>query len=587
MTWIKAAAVARDTMNRSDKRAAPRTVASVGLRAGLLEGCVPFPPEFAERYRRAGYWKGRTLGEWLDDWIARFAERTAVVAGAERMTYAALGRRVNRVARALAALGLRPRDRVLMQLPNAPEFLYVTFALLKIGALPVMALPAHRAAEIRHLLAFSGAVAYCAPAHLRGFDYVEMVRAIAPHTPDLRHVLVSGDAPAGTISIDALVRDAADAAPGAADRFLDDLRPASSDVALFMVSGGTTGLPKLIPRTHDEYAYIVDISAEASRLGPESVFLVVLPISHNFSFGTPGALGALSRGATVVLAPSPSPETAFPLIERERVTHTSTVPAVVIQWLASPLRERYDLGSLEVVQVGGSRLNAEVAQRVKPLLGATVQQVFGMAEGLNNYTRLDDPEEVIFNTQGRPLSSADEVMVVGDDGRPVAPGERGELITRGPYTVRGYYKAPEHNAVAFTPEGFYRTGDLVRVTPSGNFSVEGRIKDLINRGGEKISAEEVENAALRHPAVQNVAVVAMPDAVLGEAVCAYVILRPGEALTLEALRAFLERSGIARFKLPARLELVGRFPLTSVGKISKKDLRTDIAARMRAEGKAA
>jgi 2,3-dihydroxybenzoate-AMP ligase len=317
------------------------------------------------------------------------------------------------------------------------------------------------------------------------------------------------------------------------------------------------------------------------------VFLVALPISHNFPFATPGALGTLSRGGTVVLALSPSAEVCIPLIERERVTHTSTVPAVTIQWLSSPLRERHDLSSLEVVQVGGSRLNAEVARRVKPLLGATVQQVFGMAEGLNNFTRLDDPEDVLFNTQGRPLSPDDEVRVVGDDGKPVAPGERGELLTRGPYTVRGYYKAPEQNRAAFTPDGFYRTGDVVRLTPSGNFSVDGRVKDLINRGGEKISAEEVENAVLRHPAVQNVAVVAMPDAVLGEAVCAYVIVEPERALTLESLRAFLERGGIARFKLPERLETVDRLPLTSVGKVSKKDLRADIAARLRAEGKVA
>jgi 2,3-dihydroxybenzoate-AMP ligase len=411
-----------------------------------------------------------------------------------------------------------------------------------------------------------------------------MMRSIAPDAPSLRHILVTGeDAPSGTVSIEAMANGAADEVLGV----LDNLRPASSDVALFMVSGGTTGLPKLIPRTHDDYAYNVEISADVSGLGPESVFLVALPISHNFPFATPGALGTLSRGGTVVLALSPSAEVCIPLIERERVTHTSTVPAVTIQWLSSPLRERHDLSSLEVVQVGGSRLNAEVARRVKPLLGATVQQVFGMAEGLNNFTRLDDPEDVLFNTQGRPLSPDDEVRVVGDDGKPVAPGERGELLTRGPYTVRGYYKAPEQNRAAFTPDGFYRTGDVVRLTPSGNFSVDGRVKDLINRGGEKISAEEVENAVLRHPAVQNVAVVAMPDAVLGEAVCAYVIVEPERALTLESLRAFLERAGIARFKLPERMETVDRLPLTSVGKVSKKDLRADIAARLRAEGKVA
>jgi len=551
---------------------------------GLLEGCVPFPPEFAERYRRKGYWQGRTLGERMDEWAERFAERTAIVSGAERLSYAELGQRVARVASSLVALGLRRHDRVLMQLNNVPEFLCVTFALFKIGALPVMALPAHREAEIRHFLVFSEAVAACVPARFRGFDYLEMVRSIAPHSPSLRHILVSGDdVPPDRFSIEAMMRSEGDATP---TRF-DGLRPASSDVALFMVSGGTTGLPKLIPRTHDDYAYNVEISAEVSRLGPESVFLVGLPISHNFSFGTPGALGTLSRGGRVVLAPSPSPEAAFPLIERERVTHTATVPAVVIQWLSSPLRDRHDLSSLEVVQVGGSRLSAEVARRVKPLLGATVQQVFGMAEGLNNFTRLDDPEDVQCETQGRPLSPDDEVRVVGEDGEPVAPGARGELLTRGPYTVRGYYRAPEQNRAAFTPDGFYRTGDVVRMTSSGNFSVEGRVKDLINRGGEKIAAEEVENVVLRHPAVQNVAVVAMPDPVLGEAVCAYVIVSPGRSLTLESLRAFLESAGIARFKLPERLETVDRFPLTSVGKVSKKELREDIAARMRAEGKTA
>jgi 2,3-dihydroxybenzoate-AMP ligase len=326
----------------------------------------------------------------------------------------------------------------------------------------------------------------------------------------------------------------------------------------------------------------MNLAVGHSGLDEDSVFLAVLPVSHNFTFGTPGVMGALSRGAKVVLAPTPSPESAFPLVERERVTITSCTPAVAIQWLDSPLRAKHDLSSLRVMQVGGSRLPAEVAKRIKPELGATVQQVYGMAEGLNNFTRLDDPEEVRFDTQGRPLCAADEVLVIGWDGKPAAPGEAGELLTRGPYTIRGYYRAPEQNAQAFTPEGFYRTGDVVCVTPSGNFRVEGRIKDLINRGGEKISAEEVEGLMLGHPAVQNAVAVAMPCRVMGERVCAYVIARRGASLTLEELRAFLARAGIAAFKLPERLELVQSFPLTAVGKVSKKALRDDIAAKVSA-----
>jgi hypothetical protein len=249
----------------------------------------------------------------------------------------------------------------------------------------------------------------------------------------------------------------------------------------------------------------------------------------------------------------------------------------------SPERGRFDLSSLRVLQVGGAKLNPEPARRIRPTLGCQLQQVFGMAEGLLNYTRLDDPEDEIVETQGRPCSPDDEIRVVDEEGRDVPPGEPGELLARGPYTIRGYYNVPEHNQRAFTPDGFYRSGDIVRLSPGGNLVVEGRAKDLINRGGEKISAEEVENLVLAHPSVFNAAAVAMPDPVLGERTCVYVILRPGAGLTLTELVTFLEAQQIARFKLPERLEVVEKFPLTNVGKVSKKDLREDIARKLASE----
>jgi 2,3-dihydroxybenzoate-AMP ligase len=203
-----------------------------------------------------------------------------------------------------------------------------------------------------------------------------------------------------------------------------------------------------------------------------------------------------------------------------------------------------------------------------------------MAEGLCCSTRPDDPEEVIVGTQGRPVSEADEFKIVDEQANEVPSGELGELITRGPYTIRGYYNAPEHNRTAFTPDGFYRTGDMVRLHPSGNFIVEGRTKDLINRGGEKISAEEIENLIITHPSVLNTAVVAMPDPVMGERACAYVVLRPGASLDFAQLRGFLEHQRIARFKLPERLELIAALPTTAVGKIAKKELREDIKRKL-------
>jgi 2,3-dihydroxybenzoate-AMP ligase len=210
-----------------------------------------------------------------------------------------------------------------------------------------------------------------------------------------------------------------------------------------------------------------------------------------------------------------------------------------------------------------------------------------MAEGLLCYTHLDDAESVTFTTQGRALSPADEIRIVDSDGLNVTPGQVGELWCRGPYTIRGYYRAPERNHEAFSSDGYYRTGDLVRLDPSGNLVVEGRSKDLINRGGEKISAEEIESHLIAHPAIDAAAVVAMPDAILGEKACAYLALRPGETFDLTMIRNFLAARGVAQFKWPERIEFVRELPLTNVGKIKKSELRADIAekiARERAGG---
>ena len=315
------------------------------------------------------------------------------------------------------------------------------------------------------------------------------------------------------------------------------------------------------------------------------VFLIVIPAAHNFPLSSPGLLGAIAVGGSVAMCPATEPERVFEVIEREKGTCLAVSPALLIALLNSPHRSKYDLRSLRLVAVGGQKMLSELTDRVwAAWTHATPVQVFGMAEGLVNVTRLDDPSEVIRETQGRPISPADEIRIVDDEGREVPPGAVGELLTRGPYTIRGYYKAEEHNRTAFTPDGFYRTGDMVRLHPSGNLVVEGRKKDMINRGGEKISAEEVENLILSHDGVHMVAVVAMPDPVLGERSCAFVIPKPGRNLTLEELNTFLLAKRIAKFKLPERLELVQSFTLTGVGKVSKKDLRDQIARKLKMEG---
>jgi salicylate---CoA ligase len=350
---------------------------------------------------------------------------------------------------------------------------------------------------------------------------------------------------------------------------------------VFLLSGGTTGLPKLIARTHDDYTYNAKRSGEVSGFDEHTVYLVALPAGHNFPLACPGLLGALLVGGTVVMLDSPEPTKAFRTIAAEGVTHTAAVPAVAQRWIDHRAEHPSDdLATLRVLQVGGSRLAEEVGRRVRPVLGCTLQQVFGMAEGLLNYTRLDDPEDVIVATQGRPISPADEVLLIDALDQPVPMGEPGSLLTRGPYTPRGYYRAAEHNARAFTADGWYRSGDICRWHPSGNLVVEGRDKDMINRGGEKISAEEIENLVYLLPQVEQVAAVAMPDPTLGERVCIYVVPRRGAGLDLDTVRSALRERGVAAYKLPERLEVLEALPQTKVGKIDKKALRTDVADRI-------
>lgn len=524
------------------------------------------------RYRAAGYWEGVTFGARLRAGAARHGERVALVDGDRRWTYAQLDAEADRVAGGLRGLGVGRGDRVVVQLPNRAEFLLVWFGLQRLGAVPVHAMPGHRRREIGHLVRVSGAVACVVPDRHARFDHRRLMREVrAEQGADgsLRHVVVVGDPGPddGFVSFEALRTDPPlTSLPGS-----DDGGAHASDVALLLLSGGTTGLPKLIPRTHDDYAYNARACAEVCALDAGTVYLAVLPLGFNFAFACPGVLGTLMAGGTVVVAPDPSPQTAFALVERERVTLTSLTPPLVPHWTEEAAAGSWDLGSLAVVQVGGARLPEDHARKLGPALGVTVQQVFGMAEGLINLTRLDDSEDLICATQGRPVSPDDEVLVVDDDGAPVPDGTAGELLTRGPYTLRGYYRAEEHDRTAFTPDGFYRSGDVVRRLPSGHLVVVGRIKDQINRGGEKVAAAEVEEQLLTHPAITAAALVGVPDERWGERSVAFVVC-PGAAPGAREIAAHLRECGLAGYKAPDEVVPVADLPLTAVGKVDKAEL---------------
>jgi 2,3-dihydroxybenzoate-AMP ligase len=546
----------------------------------MLQGCVPWPEELARRYRERGYWRDVTIGEQLDQAVARWPDRDALVHGDERIPYGELGARTDRLAVRLAQAGLRPLDRVVLQLPNIPEFVYAYYALVKIGVIPVMAMRAHRQTEIRHFVESSGAVGYFIPGVFGNFDFRAMAEEIRPDCPTLTHVCVAGDALPGQAALGPMISEPVDG--GELRATLERLRPDPDEVALMLLSGGTTALPKLIPRTHNDYVYNATQCARVCGFDESTVYMAVLPLAHNYNLSSPGIMGTLACGGKVVLARAPDAETVFPLVERERATVIAAAVPLVANWLNSSEPKRCDLSSLKVIQNGGARLAPELRQRVRDELRATPQEIYGTAEGLINIVRRDDDEEALLHSSGAPVCPDDEIKVVDDNDNEVADGQPGELLTRGPYTIRGYYNAAEKNREAFTADGYYRMGDIVRKRGRHVYT-EGRRKDLINRGGEKISCDEIENYIFAHPKVKAVTLVAMPDEVFGEKACAFVIPKPGETLAFDELIAFLRAQKIASFKLPERLELLSEFPLSPAGKILKRTLRERITAQLAAE----
>lgn len=528
---------------------------------------TPWPEDLAARYRALGYWSDLPMTEILARSRAALPDAPAILCGERQLSYAELDERSSRLAAHLQAAGLRRHDTALVQLPNVAEFYVVFFALLKAGIAPVNALFSHQKLE---LLAYA--------------------RQIQPR-------LLIASTEHNLFRDDTFVAELRDVAPGLSEVLLDGAQDARSlqqrldtplegyqltptaggEVAFFQLSGGSTGTPKLIPRTHNDYYYSLRRSVEICQLTPATRFLCALPAGHNYTLSSPGALGVFIAGGCVVMARDPEPLRCFALIERHQVDWVALVPPAVALWLqaAAAPEQRARLASLRMVQVGGASFAEAQARRVPVELGCQLQQVFGMAEGLVNYTRLDDEPERIFTTQGRPMSPDDEVRITDEDGQPVPDGQPGLLSTRGPYTFRGYYRSPEHNTQVFDAEGFYFSGDVVQRDAAGYLKVVGRVKDQINRGGEKIAAAEIEGLLLRHPGITHAALVAIADELMGEKSCACLVVSD-PALKPVALRRYLREQGVAEYKLPDRFRFLDQLPLTAVGKIDKRRLREQL-----------
>lgn len=555
----------------------------------VLEGANTFPKDWADLYRRKRWWLGIPLGEMLDRTCDLYPYKEALVAGKVRLTYHQLREQTNCAALAFLELGIQKLDRVLLQIPNWAEFVFAYYGLHKIGAIPVMCLPRFSQREIEHFFKITEAKAWIVPFRFEKIEYKPMIEALRSQPSSLKHILVIESMgkedepfPEETIPFNALL-EKIDLLRYPKD-YLQSFRPGPDEICHLMPTGGTTGLPKLVPRTHNDWFCNVEYRAKVWERSPRDITLIATPVTHNMAIEV-SMNPAFLTGGKVVMISSTRPREILEAIEKERVTTTILAVAQVQQILDFPELERYDLSSLQVIGTGGSHMPPEVIRKIYDKLKCKFFNVYGSSEGPCAQTRYDDPEEAVFHTVGWPICPYDEFKVIDSDGNELSHEEEGELVARGPTIFRGYYKSESENREAFTPDGFYRTGDIAKFDREGRLILTGRKKDIIIRGGENISAKEVEELIVSHPKVEQVAAVAMPDPILGERVCAFIKPKKGAIISFEEIVSYLKEKKTSVLNLPERIEVIEEMPLTNVGKVDKRKLREEIKEILKKEGK--
>ena len=540
---------------------------------------ITYPP--AERAAAAladGSWVASTVGDALRATARRHPDRPAFISDERTIDFRELDESTDRLAAALLALGLAAGDRAIFQLGTTVETAVVLLACYKAGIVPVCSLPQHREIEIGQLARQSGARGYFVQADFGNFDLVTFAEKMAVEYPSLAHRVVVRGAAESPNGIEALI---AGMPLDTAKRRLGGQAPGMEDVLSFQLSGGTTGVPKIIPRFHAEYLGHSAAWMRRYRIEEGSRVIWSLPLLHNAG-QLYTLMPAALMGVTVVLMPKVEIERMLALIETHRVTHALSIGPIAPQLPAHTDIGRHDLSSLRLFATMSR------ADSLEAHLKVPCSNLYGITEGLLLGSPADAPAFARHHTQGASGCPQDDLRLLNPDTEDaVKPGEMGELCFRGPSSLTGFYDAPEANARAFTSDGFYRTGDMMTAHAIDGvtcYAFEGRLRDNVNRGGEKIGCEEVEAFVSQHPAVADAKLVAMPDAFYGEKGCIYIVRRPGMAPPdVEALAAFLAGLGLAKYKCPERLEVIDSFPLTRVGKVDKPALKKRITDQLAAE----
>ena len=549
-----------------------------------MEGFTPYKEEDVKQYTERRWWLGLTFGDILDRAADMHPHKEAFVDAQSRLTYGEAREKTNALAIALMDVGIQPLDRVLIQLPNWNEFVFAYFALQKIGAIPVLLIDRYRQFEINHLINLTGATSWIVPSKYKNIDYLPIIQDVLKEHPEVKHVI--------------MVRGSGDQKPFASfERLIDeaqlteanlvrlaDRRPDPTDVAHMGPTGGTTGVPKIVPRTHNSLITGIEFCAKAWEQHCQDINLLAGPIGHDLTFSK-GFMGSVITCGKIIFLDATDDQGICETIEREKVTAIIWVPTLAQRMLQYKDLAQHDLSSLKKMHSAGGASHPTLVKEVTEKLKMKFYNGYGATEGMTTITRTTDSLETICTTVGRPTCPYDTYKVIDKDGNTLPHNTEGELVLKGPGVFTGYYNNPAENKEAFTRDGFFRTGDIAKIDEQGYIRLTGRIKEMINRGGESISATEIERLICRHPRVATVAVIPMSDPLMGERVCAYIQPKAGAQLSFDEIISFLKAQKASVMQLPERIEFIDAMPYTGAEKVDKRSLRQDIEKKLQAGAK--
>ena len=539
-------------------------------------------PEKASEYRAAGLWQDVTLSERFFAQADRHADKVAIVVGTRRVTYRELRRDILSAASGLLAEGFQPGDVIAGQLPNSYEIPLLHLACNSLGMLYMPLHDSWRQLEVGQLLAQAQVKAIVSRKVYRDFDFAEMIAELRSELPDIKvHFVIGADEEAdGVKRFDTLI-----AAEPLDEARIASLRPDADYPAAVMLSGGTTAISKISRFSSNDLLAMLNAAREGARFGENDIAAALAPAGTGATGYVYPVLTPLLAGATSAILPRwGDPEAAADLIVNERCTYVTAIPAQLIKLL--PIlrsRSRDDFRNLRVITNAGAPLPYEAAREVEELTGAVIQSIYGATDaGTPTLTTVDDPREKRLGTVGRVVPGC-ECEIRDSDGTALPAGSVGEVTWRGADKSWGYLGAAEQTKAVFTDDHFYKSGDMGQFDEDGYLKIVGRIKDMILRGGRNVSPLVIEEALSKHPDVQDVAVAPMPDPVLGERACVFVIPTPEAKLKLDILLDFLRGEGLATWQLPERLELMEEFPRSAGGKTLKRDLTAMVTEKLKLE----